>query len=91
LNTMIEHLDQYERGIIALGDLLSGVDALFSLLEGMQQEWTEHFRYQWGSLEMINAIAMDRGQAHLSVDDQRIVNEAIANMRRMLRQSKCAG
>ena len=82
--TMAEHLDQYEGGTIGLDHLISSLDALLEVLEGTDQVWRDAFRYEWGTLEMVYAIALDRGVTQLSPENQTLINEAIKNMRRLL-------
>jgi hypothetical protein len=85
--TMAEHLDQYEGGVIALDQLIQGLDALLGVLEGTGQAWRDAFRYEWGTLEMVHAIALDRGVTQLSPENQALIDEAIKNMRRLLAES----
>lgn len=82
--TMAENLDQYEGGAIGLDHLISSLDALLGVLEGMDQEWWDAFRYEWGTLETVYAIALDRGVTQLSPENQALIDEAIKNMRRLL-------
>jgi hypothetical protein len=81
---MREHLDQYEGGVIGLDHLIGSLDALLALLEGTDQAWRDAFRYEWGTLETVYAIALDRGLPQPSSENQTLINDAIKNMRRLL-------
>lgn len=82
--TMAEHLDQFEGGVVGLDHLISSLDALLAVLEEMGQPWRDAFRFEWGTLEMVHAIALDRGATQLSGENQTLIREAIKNMRRLL-------
>ncbi len=82
--TMAEHLDQYDGGAIGLDHLISSLDALLAVLEGTDQAWRDAFRYEWGTLETVYAIALDRGVTQLYPENQALIDEAIKNMRRLL-------
>jgi hypothetical protein len=82
--TMAEQLDQYGGRTIGLDHLIGGLDALLALLEGTDQSWRDAFRYEWGTLETVYAIALDRGVTQLSPENQALIDEAIKNMRRLL-------
>ena len=73
--TMVEHLDQYDRGVIGLDQLIPSLDALLCILEGTDQAWRDAFRYEWGTLEMVHAIALDRGVTQLSPENQALIDE----------------
>ncbi|MDW8224032.1 MAG: hypothetical protein RMJ82_13900, partial [Gemmatales bacterium] len=69
---------------IGIDRLISSLDALLGLLERTDQEWRDAFRYEWGTLETMYAIALDRGVTQLSSENRALSDEAIQNMRRLL-------
>jgi hypothetical protein len=88
--TMVEHLDRYERGELAIGQLIPSLDALVALLDETDEEWSDAFRYEWGTLETVYAIALDKGTTQLPSEGQLLIDRAIESMRRLLDRKRGA-
>ena len=58
--SMAEHLRRYEHGEADLGSLIAGLEALLLCLEGADENWKAAFRREWGILEEVYAVALDR-------------------------------
>ena len=90
---MEDHLRRYEEGGTTLGSLVAGLEALLQCLEAPEEDWINEFRRKWGILEEVYAVALDRveqgGSANVETvlkepNNQRLVREAIENIRRLL-------
>ena len=81
--TMAECLGEFQKGKIGLGSLISALDSLIVLL-GDEGSRDERFRYEWGTLEMVYAIALDREMVQLPVEHQQLIDNAIQNLRRLV-------
>lgn len=83
-NLMLEHLRRFEEGASDLSSLIGGLDSLLECLEAPNEEWKQRFRNKWGTLEQVYAVALDRGQTELSIEDEALVNQAVRNIRQLL-------
>ena len=90
---MEDHLRRYEEGGTNLGSLIAGLEALLQCLEAAEDGWKTEFRRKWGILEEVYAVALDRveqgGSANVETvlkepNNQRLVREAIEDIRRLL-------
>src|SRR5438552_6557867 len=91
--SMEEHLRRYEQGLIDLGSLIAGLDALLQRLEAADEGWRNGFRSKWGILEEVYAVALDRVEQGLSPnvetileqpDNRGLIKQAIESIRRLL-------
>ena len=57
---------------------------MLAALESPDRKWVEHFRSEWWTLEQVVAVAIDRGQTGLSVEEESEIAKAIANMKHLL-------
>lgn len=90
---MADYLQRYEQGKTDLPSLIIGLDALLEALELPDKAWKDDFRSEWGSLEVLHAIALDHAEQGLAPDvettvnqpnNQALIKQAINNMRRLL-------
>jgi hypothetical protein len=81
---MAEQLTQYRQHAISLDHLISGLDALLSLLEQPDRAWKAAFRSEWGTLEVEHAVALDQGRSQLPVESQQRVHAAVSRLSQLL-------
>jgi hypothetical protein len=70
-----DRLRQFEEGGSDLQALVSGLDALLSVLESPGEAWAEAFRSEWGTLETVYAVALDRKEQGLAPDTKTTIND----------------
>lgn len=74
--SMEEQLRRYEQGATNLGSLIAGLEALLLCLERADENWKTSFQAQWGVLEEVYAIALDRVEQGLSPNADTVIKEA---------------
>jgi hypothetical protein len=62
---MDDTLRNYVEGKLDLPSLIAGLKALLSALESPNEEWVNAFRSEWGTLEVIYAMALAREEQRL--------------------------
>jgi hypothetical protein len=81
---MEEQLSQFEAGRIALPHLIAGLKALLSCMRTLGQDWKESFQKEWWTLEQVHAVALDRKETVLSLEDLTLIKEATGNLRTLI-------
>jgi hypothetical protein len=82
---MLEQLRDFESKRIDLKHLIGGLDALLCALEEAEANWKSEFQRQWGVLEEVYAVALDR-KKELMAEDWKLIETAIQTMKRLLAQ-----
>ena len=77
-------VDRFEAGNLNLRVLIDSLRGLLNVLEKPEDEWKTSFKREWWTLEVIYAIAADRGETHLSQVDENKVYEAVGNMKTLI-------
>jgi hypothetical protein len=72
---METHLHQYEQGLIDLGSLIAGLEALLASLETAPESWKSAFRKHWGVLEDVYAVALYRAEQGEVPSARMVINE----------------
>jgi hypothetical protein len=72
---MATALDQFQAGKVALPTLIGTLKSLLNSLENADQMWREDFVSEWGQLEIIYAVALDRVEQSLAPDIQTTIND----------------
>ncbi|MGO4565487.1 hypothetical protein AB4Z52_10535 [Rhizobium sp. 2YAF20] len=94
---MIEQLSLFNEERLSLGLLLSRLKGLASTLELASPSWKDEFTNQWGTLEIVYAMALNRaesaGDSHsetiLSKKEHSLVLTSIKNLQRLIRKRIC--
>ena len=88
---MADRLKGFEKRTISLNRLINDLEALLDVLQAPEGEWKAAFRSEWGTLEVVCAVALDRGETVLSPEGKKWVEEAVENMNQLLKQQlrKC--
>lgn len=66
-----------------VGRLVSTLESLVALLERPDESWRRRFDEEWGMLEEVLAVTLDRGTS-LDQQGKRLVGEAIAGLQRLV-------
>ena len=83
---MANLLDGFEKHLLSLSRLINDLEGLLEVLQSPEETWKEAFRNEWGTLEVVYAVALDRGENVLSPEGTKVVAEAIKNMNQLLKQ-----
>ena len=92
---MNDQLMLFEEGKLGLASLIKSIKALLSVLEETDEAWIDKIRGEWGTLETVYAVALDRKEQGLAPDAQTTINdptqralisEAVQNMRRLVQE-----
>ncbi len=90
---MIEQIDLFNEGKMALSSLVPGLNGLVSALEIPEPSWKAAFINEWGILEIVYAMALDRlnngstdgcGEIHLTADELDLVQKSVKNLQRII-------
>lgn len=81
---MADHLNRFDEGVIDLSTLIAGLDTLLECLEAADRTWKDEFRIQWGKLEEVYAVALERRESVLDYNSKKLVTNAIKDLRRLL-------
>ena len=80
---LLKAFDQRDRG---LRKIIADLEALLGSLQHADRGWKDSFYEQWAILEDVYADALDRGFQQLPPDYQKLVDDAVQNMRRLVQQ-----
>jgi hypothetical protein len=90
---MHDQLILFEKGKLDLASLIKGIKGLLSVLEEVDESWIDKIRREWGILETVYAVAVQRKEQNLAQDTQTtindpvyrsLINEATQNMRQLV-------
>lgn len=84
LGLMQEFIGKYESGKSSLGDLVSNLEALQSVLEGESSSFNDDFSSLWGRLEDTYAFMLDEERPTANEVDNRIVAEALDGLKSLI-------
>jgi hypothetical protein len=82
---MLDQIHDFESGRIDLTHLISGLKSLLHALEEADVEWKSKFQNQWGVLEEVYAVALDRNR-ELDKGDLQLIGTAVQAMKQLLSQ-----
>lgn len=88
---MEEYLQQFEQGELALHHLIKSLEGLLDVLQNPDLTWKDNFRSEWWTLEEIYAVACDRKEPNLSPESETLINEAVENMKSLLKSAIAKG
>jgi len=74
----------YEQEKISLGTLVADLDFLIEALKDCDVSWRGALRREWGALEEVNAVVLDRGTAMLDQPLEQVVDQATEAMQALL-------
>ena len=83
---MADRLTGFEKRTINLRRLINDLEALLDVLQASDETWKEVFRSEWAKLEDIYAVTLDRGENVLLPEDQKLVEKAVQNLKRLVTQ-----
>lgn len=70
-------LHNYQGGSMNLTTLIQNLDALYQCLREAPQLWKRSFESEWGTLEDVYAIMLDKGEVNLDDIGRKLVDESI--------------
>jgi hypothetical protein len=80
LRQMRQCLVLRRESVEALGRLISELESLRELLETTTDSWKRSFEEQWGTLEEVFAVTLDRGAPTMDEKSAVLVERAIAHL-----------
>lgn len=81
---MLAKLTEAEEGKLALSALIPELEALFKAIELSDPDWRQGFWDSWADLEINYAMALDMGWKSLDETGDRLVSQAIENLKRLI-------
>ncbi len=73
----------------SLGHLIAALEQYCEMLLPEENVWNDRILEQWGALEEVYAVALDRGRREsLSEDSEKVVVEIVSELRRMAQRKK---
>ena len=81
---MLEAMDDFHRGTINIGAIISRLDSLLVALTGVDDKWMNAYRKQLGILEDVYAYALDKTLGDVPSNHMPLVNGAIAQIRQLV-------
>ena len=80
---MLDQIRDFESKRIDLKHLINGMKFLLSALEKADTTWKSEFQREWGVLEEVYAVALDR-KRQLTQDDWKLINAAVEAMTQLI-------
>jgi len=84
LDIMIQKIHAFNEGHLHLPDLIYDLEALLNILTNQDQHWKDAFKGYWWDLEQVYAAVLDDEQLSLDSEDQKIINDAIENLKKLI-------
>lgn len=84
LDIMIQKIHAFNQEYLHLSDLIYDLEALLNVLSNEDQYWKDNFRSYWWDLEQVYAASLDDEKSSLDSKDQKIINSAIENLKRLI-------
>lgn len=81
---MLSKLTEAEEGKLALSALIPELEELFNAVDLSDPEWREGFWDSWGDLEINYAMALDMGWKSLDETGDRLVSQAVENLKTLI-------
>ncbi|MGC8559146.1 MAG: hypothetical protein ACP5O1_00530 [Phycisphaerae bacterium] len=83
---MLSILDAFDDRAIGLRKAIDDLEALYRSLEDTPKAWKSLFYKQWAIMEEVYAGALDKGYKQLPPDYQKLIEDAIQNLRRLVQE-----
>jgi hypothetical protein len=87
LDLMIDRIDAFRSDRIAIGPVISDLEALHWELHSVDDIWVEEFREAWADLEIPYAVALDRGEPIPSIHDPTVAS-GVDRLEALVRRSR---
>ncbi len=85
VNGIHKSIEAFRNGRLSLDRLSWELKSRIALLEGVADDaWVEELRAFRNQVEYVNAFWIDSGRSHLTEDERREVEEALAELQAML-------
>jgi hypothetical protein len=84
LRLMLSSISEYEAGKIALGHLVSNLEALQLTLEGQDLEFKAKFEPLWGKLEDTYAMMLYEERTAINDIDHQLITESLAELKPLI-------
>jgi hypothetical protein len=81
---MLSKLVAFENGQLALSSLIPELEELFNAVGLDDEDWQEGFWNSWGDLEISYALALDRGWKSLDEAREKVVLQAVADLKSLV-------
>jgi hypothetical protein len=81
---MRERIEGFDRGTLTLRRLIADLDALLESLQEVDENWKSSFQQQWGTLEDVYAVSLDKRSGQLTANDRQLIAQAAEKMRQLL-------
>ena len=87
LNYIRLTLSEVPASVASLGRIVNDLESAFATLGEDDTIWGRRFQENWAALEETYAFELDRGLDELDDDSSRIISEAIARLRSVIRDA----
>ncbi|SRR5579883_145734 len=86
MRRMLDVIERYEHGQTGFVDLVDDLEALILALEHQSDEWRENALSQWGDLEQIRAVNLDRG-TDINERQARDIHDALQELKASVQEA----
>lgn len=89
LDPMLDRLRRFRSGELAIGPVISDLEALQYELHSVDDDWRERFTEGWSDLEIPYAVALDRLDPIPTIADPTVA-EGVATIERLVTEARRA-
>lgn len=83
LELMLVQIAAYRAGKVDLSGLISNLEVLSDLLQGVPDPWRDRFKAEWAVLEIVYAVSLHREEPIESPANQAEIEPAVGNIKNM--------
>ncbi len=87
-NLMIDKIKQFQNEEIHLATLVRDLEALLNALESVPNDWKLAFHEEWWNLEQAYAVALDRNDDSVLIENEELISSSLDNMRKLISINK---
>lgn len=88
LELMLETLTQVENGEMSIGNAISRLEALVHAMDNVDPQWKNRYLGEWGVLEDVYAVSLDRNSKGLRQDEMTLVEKAVKELRDLVEERR---
>ncbi len=83
-NLMADKIKQFQNEEIHLGILVRDLEALLNALESVSSGWKSAFHEEWWNLEQVYAVALDRNDDLVLIENEELISSSLENMKKLI-------
>lgn len=84
LNLMTEKINLFKESKLDLGFLIQDLESLMNAFESVDIDWKKSFHSEWWTLEQIYAVALDRSDDSVFIENKELLDSSISNIEELI-------